>query len=329
MLTCYDLLKINPADRKKAVEEDIKYGTKSLLEKLEKPQEKIVPVKKIEQENKQPVKNTVLETKANTVEKSAEDKPVENKVDEKSTVLNDTDEKITMQDRKINPIRIIPKEEKESFRIKVKTSEDNALYDDPEMAHRVEHLKHALDSNNIRYNNIRKMPTGLLEVDVIRNDNSLQTISVDLGILYDNMIKFYYGRIEPNMEYNVPAIYFTKESLYALANGQPIDSRYCVPAKLIALNKVFNVSSLKEFDDKKRDKVLEDIYKELSLDSETYAEVYKYTNGIFRFEMTEYVNENTFTITTSNNVLASNLNPNSKLKTNRVYELKWDKGKKK
>lgn len=248
--------------------------------------------------------------------------PVESKEEKDS-------DKIAMSERKVNPIRKIT--EREPMKIKINATKNvpnNEPKKDDEEEHRLQHLISYLNNMGARYTVPQRMPTGLYEFDVIQFNGNPVRISVDInGLLYFKEIKFYIGHMNPGDEYDPyrRAIMMTNNSVSALIAGIQIDPMYYVPDDLVALNRLLDVSTLKETNNEKRDKTFR---KAAKIIFETMKDdIIKYSNGEFiRFAFSRYSSPNEFTIVSSRRNLSSNLS-NDKILVTRELWINIKRGK--
>ena len=246
------------------------------------------------------------------VEEGKPEIKVKVKVEEPKSVITteDTEQKITMENRKVCPVKVKPA-------TPVKKLVNVTTKDTSEEDHRLAHFMNILNNAKVAYTKPVKQPNGLYLMKIIKKDHQQVEISVDIdGLLYSKDIKFFFGRINPGEEYDPhnPQVFMTNEVLNAIVHGKVIDEKYFVPRNFILLNKVVDIASLPEEDSKKREILLNRVSKMVS-DDENYNTINKATNGVFRFVFEEYKDPDNFVLASSNKNLASVLDKNSYLKS--------------
>ena len=253
-------------------------------------------------EEKQEKKKSSL-TKKDDKKFSAKEKPEEKKSSES---------KITLENRMECPVHVMTTEE-----VAKKKSKKIDLNKDEE--HRLEHLVHHLYENKMVFSEPRKMPTGLYETHITQTNGNVVPVSIDNdGLLYSDEIKFFIGQMNPGDEYDPtrPCFYMTKESLEALKHGQMIPEKYMVPQEMFILNKLVDLTSLKEKDPQKRVVTLKNVSKVFT-DDETFNAILKNANsGPYRFAFCRYSSPDEFSLTSSSRNRLSNLST-EKQKVNR------------
>ena len=137
--------------------------------------------------------------KADSSKKETEAPKVEVPVKEKKTKTVNykikDDDKITMQDRKICPVKV-PVASKNN---NVNTTEQSSfkgkkITDVKEEEHHLSHLIEHLRTLNVNFTPPKRMPTGLYELDLIQMNRNPVRLSFDInGQLYSNEIKFFFG----------------------------------------------------------------------------------------------------------------------------------------
>ena len=200
---------------------------------------------------------------------------------------------------------------------------------DKEEDHRLHHLIHHLNDAEIQFSQPQKMATGLYEFTIVQNNGNILPISVDNdGILYSDEIKFFIGHMNPGDEYEPtrPCIYMTKESLNALKNNQPIPDKYILPQEMFILNKLVDLSTLKEKDLKKRYETFKNVSKIIT-DQDVFNGIIKNANGEpYRFAFCRYNSPNEFSIVSSKRNFLSNLS-DEKLRTEKEMWINYKDGK--
>ena len=249
---------------------------------------------------------------------------VDEEVKEDKVDLNDfniEDGKVTMQNRTVKPVIKI-KTTKEP-KVKIKVGKHNHEHhdhkvDDEEhhqLMHTIEHLNNYLPGASI---NPYKTETGLLEVVVTNPLHQQIVLSVDFkGLLYNDNLKFFIGHINPGDEYKAQCFMMTPKALQAINEGKPVPANCLIPESVFVLNKILDVSSLREKDFKKRSKILEKAAKALSNQKISDAIIRAANGEPFRFAFARCKNENTFSLVSSKRNKLSNLNPNSNIKTDK------------
>lgn len=252
------------------------------------------------QESKVEAKTETKDSKENSSSKQeTKEVKVKAKKEEKAKV-----DVITLANRSTCPVKVLTMEEKEAL----KKKESKAVKNKDE-EHRLQHLIHHLNDSGIQFTKPVKMNTGLYEFNIIQTNGNMVPISVDNdGLLYSEEIKFYIGHMNPGDEYdNKQCFYMTKESLEALKNAQQIPERFIVPEETFILNKLVDLRTLKEKDQKKRAEVFKRVAKIMS-DKDLYNGILKAANGEpFRFAFSRYTSENEFSIVSSKRNHLSNL----------------------
>lgn len=253
------------------------------------------------------------EAEKDTTKKETEAPKVEIPVKEKKTKTVNykikDDDKITMQDRKICPVKV-PVASKNN---NVNTTEHSSfkgkkITDVKEEEHHLSHLVEHLRTLNVNFTPPKRMPTGLYELDLIQMNGNPVRLSFDInGQLYSNEIKFFFGRVNPGEEYMKPAIMMTRASIEAIVKGSNIPNKYYISESLFNLNKVLDLQTLKETDKKKRGMVFEKAAKVIS-DPDIYNGIIKAANGeAFRFAFCRYNSTDDFSLVSSKRNLSSNL----------------------
>ena len=236
---------------------------------------------------KKPVKEE--EKKSSLTEKDAK-KPI----NEKS--------KITLENRMECPVHVMTNEEAIKKYKKVELNKDEQ--------HRIKHLVHHLHENGLVFTEPQKMSTGLYETNITQTNGNVVPVSIDNdGRLYSDEIKFFIGHMNPGDEYEPtrPCFYMTKDSLAALKNGQMIPEKYMVPQELFILNKLVDLTSLKEKDPQKRSETFRNVSR-IFTDKETFNAILKNANGeSYRFAFCRYKSPDEFSLTSSGRNLLSNL----------------------
>ena len=220
---------------------------------------------------------------------------------------------ITMANRKVCPVQVVPAASKESP-VKVNTK-DSTVVDE-----KVKNLMDTLTGLNINYNRIKRVSTGLVEVDLATPDGTMfSTISVDVddkiyGI--GGLITFI-GKVPAVTEYNHKPFILNNETLKSIMNNKPIASKYYVPDNLVILNKWVDMTTLKETDKEKREQVLAKTGKAIEKMNE---DIIKAANGQpFRFVFAKYKSPNEFSLVSSNRNTLSNLSDEKLLTTKELW----------
>lgn len=278
----------------------------------------VVESKKESKEKKE--ESNVLLLGYNSKEAAKEEKPEEKKEEKKSSNVEKKDdkkssEKITLQNRMECPVHVMTNEEKAK-----KKSEKIELSKDDE--HRLEHLVHHLNNNEIVSTQPQKMKTGLYETNVTQINGNVIPISIDNdGRIYSDEIKFFIGHMNAGDEYesNRPCFYMTKESLSALKNGQMIPEKYIVPQEMFILNKLVDLTTLKEKDPQKRLDTFKNVSK-IMTDEETFNAILKNANGEpYRFAFCRYSSPSEFSLTSSKRNRLSNLSDEKQKVTKEMW----------
>ena len=228
---------------------------------------------------------------------------------------NKSSEKITLENRMECPVHVMTNEEKAK-----KKSEKIELSKDDE--HRLEHLVHHLNNNEIVFTQPQKMKNGLYETNVTQINGNVIPISIDNdGRIYSDEIKFFIGHMNAGDEYepNHPCFYATKESLNALKNGQMIPEKYMVPQEMFILNKLVDLTTLKEKDPQKRAETFKNVSK-IMTDKETFNAIIKNANGEpYRFAFCRYTSPSEFSLTSSKRNRLSNLSDEKQKVTKEMW----------
>lgn len=215
------------------------------------------------------------------------------------------EQKITMQDRRECPVKVLSKEEK----VAIKKKDDHHKHGEQhELEHHLQHFVQHLRDANIEFTAPVRVPTGLYELCVINKNNQQVLISADIdGILYDNAIKFFIGRVLPGEEYSKKCFLLTKSSAEALKSGSLLPEKCSIPENLFILNRVVDLQTLKEKDEKKREATFKTVANIIS-DSDFYNGILKAANGEpYRFAFSRYTSPTDFSIVSSSRNLSSNL----------------------
>ena len=231
---------------------------------------------------------------------SKKEKPEEKKEDKKSSESKN----ITLENRMECPVHVATNEEATAK----KKSKKVELSDDD--THRLEHLVHHLYENKVVFTQPQKMSTGLYETHITQTNGNVVPVSIDNdGRLYSNEIKFFIGHMNPGDEYESyrPCFYMTRESLEALKQGQIIPEKYMIPQELFILNKLVDLTSLKEKNPQKRMNTFKNVSK-IFTDKETFDAILKNANGgPYRFAFCQYSSPDEFSLTASSRNRLSNL----------------------
>lgn len=239
-----------------------------------------------------------------------------------------TDNVITMQNRKVCPVNIMNLVKDSGMKVKVPTNSEKNQNRRKEEEHRLQHLTDHLRKTGVKFTLPQRMPTGLYELDIIQFNGNPVKISVDInGLLYSNDMKFFFWHINPGDEYSRSAIVMTDESVLAVARGDDETlAKYYVPEKLFQLNRILDLQSLKETNDKKRTQTFEKVSK-IIFDPDIYNAITEAIKGEpYRFAFAKYVSPNEFTIVSSRRNLASNLS-NTKLLVSKEIWISIKRGK--
>lgn len=225
-------------------------------------------------------------------------------VKEKSEEKKSSESKITLQNRMECPVHVMTREEKDAK----KKSKNIELSKDGE--HMLDHLVHHLYENKVVFTQPKKTKTGLYETSITQVNGNVVPVSIDNnGLLYSDEIKFFIGQMKPGDEYEPtrPCFYMTKESLEALKNGQMIPEKYRVPQEMFILNKLVDLTTLKEKDQQKRADTFKNVSK-IFTDKETFDAVRKNANGEpYRFAFCRYTSPSDFSLASSKRNRLSNL----------------------
>lgn len=218
-------------------------------------------------------------------------------------------DKINMEERKICPVKVIPAK---TDKIGIKVGGKSTSNEDESLNRFIDQL----NSLGVKFNTIERVSTGLVELTLINNAGMPLLISIDI----DNRIYnigtpiFFFGRINPIDEYTMLSFVFNKETLYFILNGLEINPKYYVPEKLRVLNRFVDVTTLKERNKGRREKVLDKAAKAIEV---LNTDIVRAANGEpFRFAFARYNSENEFAIVSSSKNRVSNLS-NNKLDTNK------------
>lgn len=204
---------------------------------------------------------------------------------------------ITMNDRRTCPVKVIPKKDKISININKKKEVDKALNG----------FLIDLNSRGVLVNSAKRVSTGLVEIQLIQATGNIVTISVDIDnkIYNSGYIVFFIGKVKPLDEYINRAIILTDNTLNAIINNIQIDPKYYVPEEMLYLNKKIDMTTLKENNKNKREKVLEKVSKTFETLNE---DIIKAANGEpTRFAFAKYESPDKFSIVSSKRNLISNL----------------------
>lgn len=174
-----------------------------------------------------------------------------------------------------------------------------------------------LDNIGIKFTNVNKMPTGLTQMDLLLNDGTFCTISVDgeSKIYNDGVRIFFLGKINPGDEYTNTAYVFAAEPIRAIVNGVKIPDNFYVPEKSQIINRMVDMRTLKK--DKKRNKILSKAAKAFE---KLNDEIQTAANGEpFRFAFTKIQSEDHFSMVSSKRNVESNLSDNKLVTTKEIW----------
>lgn len=227
-------------------------------------------------------------------------------------------EKITMQNRKECPVKVISKEEKEHA---------HHAHNHDESYHHLTHFVNHLREAGIEFTEPMKTPTGLYEMLIKQINGQQVLISVDVdGLLYFDEVKFFLGRVLPGEEYNKSAIIATNESVSYIKNNQQIPAKFYVPYSMFELNKYLDLQSLKEKDPKKREQIFKEAAQMIS-DDDISSGIVRAANGEpYRFSFCRYTSPTEFSIVSSRRNLASRLDVNSHLNVSKEIWINYKDG---
>lgn len=284
--------------------EDIPSEAKVITDKEVKEDKKICPVEALPEPIE--VKDVKIIQK--------EDVPSNAKViSEPVEVKTVKENKIAMSDRRTCPVKV--KTTKSSNKIHVGTKKiPNAKEDES-----LNHLINDLTNMSINFANVKRMPTRLVELDLIQFDGTPVKISVDVdNVLYgDDTRIFYIGRMNPMDEYSKPAFIFTFEAINSIVNKRYINKNLYVPEGFQILNRMVDFTTLRENDKTERDKVLQKTAKVIEKMNE---EIIQNANGEpFRFAFAKYESDDKFTIVSSKRNRISNLAKNTLLTSKEIW----------
>lgn len=297
------LAELGGSDMVKTITENIKpiVVRKEEVKTEEKKEEAKVEVKATSETKLKPVdptsKEKVEKVDAEVVEPTAMFKPVD-PVD---------DGNITMGTRKTCPVKIMPTK-KAAYRVQVgKTPATEVKPIEEKLDESLESFKAKLVEKSINLINIKRVPTGLLEVTLLNNFNQPVLITVDNDdTLYGLGVDvFFIGKINPLDEYNRRAFVLTDESLNAVVNNVQIDPKFYVPENVVLLSTMLDTASIHEHDIKKKKAVLEKASKAIL---EMEPDIKKAMgNEPFRFSFARYKSIDDFALVSGNKSRVSNL----------------------
>lgn len=223
----------------------------------------------------------------------------------------DDSDRITMKNRKANPVKVVPTSKKSRVNV-AKT--DKKSKTDENLNKFIDRLK----ASNINFSSIKRMPTGLVEVVLNQPNGNNVTISVDIDnkIYNSGYMIFFIGKIAPLSEYSNKPIILNDKTLNAVINSKPIPVKYYVPEDLVKLNGVLNITTLKETNKDKKEKVLDKAFKAIEAMNEEIINVS--AGHPVRFAFAKYKSEDEFSLVSSKRNLVSNL---SKEKLNTDKEI--------
>lgn len=266
---------------------------------------------------KEDVKEQQKETKTEEKKKDITEVevPIKKKKTSRVTFQMKDDDKITMQNRKVCPVKVPVRGQTNKVEADSKKIEDVK-----EEEHRLSHLVEHLRNLNVNFTAPQRMSTGLYELDLIQMNGNAVLLSFDInGLLYSDEIKFFIGRVQPGEEYMKPAIMMTRKSIEAIINGVNIPKKYYISENLFNLNKVLDLQTLKEKDKKKRAKVFELAAKVIS-DPDIYDGILRASNGeAFRFAFCRYNSTDNFSLVSSKRNLSSNLTNDKLLVSKEIW----------
>lgn len=258
-----------------------------------------------------------VKVKPTKSEKVCPIKILPNKQDKNKVTIAEEDDKITMSDRKSCPVKVVPMENK---KVNVKTGKDTNKFDET-----LTQFINELDAKGIKFKGAKRVDTGLVEVKLIKADGNVAVISVDIdnkiyGIGYNI---FFIGKIPALAEYdNSKPIILNDDTINAIINNIPIEEKFYVPENFVIMNRLVDMTSLKETNMKKREKVLTKAAKALETLND---EIVKTANNEpFRFVFAKYESENKFSLVSSKRNLVSNLSKN-KLNTEKEIWIHVDR----
>lgn len=215
------------------------------------------------------------------------------------------DDVINMEDRKICPVQVIPAKE-EPVVIDVTGKKEKVNMSDEGVAHISSHLM-AMGAN---LKDARRVSTGLIEADIVQNDGNIITITIDddnriYGLPYHI---FFIGKISSDFpyEYQSMPIMLTEETINGIINhNYNFEKRYYVPEKYLILNRLIDLTSLKENNKNKRKKMLEKLAKVFTAFND---DIVRAANGDeYRFTVVKYKSYKDFTIVSSKKNRISNI----------------------
>ena len=163
-----------------------------------------------------------------------------------------------------------------------------------------------LENAKVAFSNVRRVPTGLVEVDLLINTGRNSTISIDIDRkIYGIKVFYIGGGIQPGTENRIRSYIFTASSIAAVVNGELPDQKFYVPEAYTALYDIVDIRTLKESDKKKRNAVYEKVGKAIA---NFYDEIMKMANGEpVRFAFARYKSKDDFSLVSSNKNVFSNL----------------------
>lgn len=230
-----------------------------------------------------------------------------------------TDDSITMTDRKTCPVEVVPTKSNRAS-INVKNNDTAKEVDESLNGFIID-----LNSRGVTLNSVKRTSTGLVEVQLLQKTGNIVTISVDIDNKLYNMgyIVFFFGKVEPLTEYdnNNRPIIFNDNTLQAIINNAQIEYKYYVPENIVLLNRFVDMTTLKETNKKKREKVLIKTSKALELMNDDIVNAA--ANEPYRFAFARYTSVNKFSLVSSKRNLVSNLSKD-KLKTSKEIWLNVD-----
>lgn len=224
---------------------------------------------------------------------------------------------INMAERKTCPVEVVANKSKESL-VKV-GKEKKSEFDES-----LNLFMADLDNKGIKFSGAKRVASGLVEVKLIQNNGNIVIISVDIDnkIYGAGYVVFFIGKVPAFGEYNSTPIVLNDQTINAVINNVQIDPKFYVPENLVILNRMVDITSLKETNKKKREKVLAKTAKALETLNDEIVQAA--AGEPFRFSFAKYKSEDNFALVSSKRNVVSNLS-DEKLITDKEIWIKVEK----
>ena len=268
------------------------------LKKEEKKEEvKADPVKEEpKKDEKEEVKETEKVEEPVKEEVSEEEKksyPQENETTdgkEPSASLKPAEDTITMENRKVCPVKIVPTSTKS--KVDVKSAGKTTTEDEGINAFKV-----FLEKEGIRYSNIKRVNTGLVEL--ILPNSTILSVDINDRLYGVGRPVAFIGKLKPLDEYkpNRKGFILNKETVEAIKKGQIPAEEYLITEEKELIYSELDINSLTESDFAKRVKVINKAHDSIKLHEQGIQEAAAGTP--VRFTFSEYKSIDDFKLISS------------------------------